>query len=268
MYVFLADTDIRMYDLLNYVSFIALIVFNLTQIKTKKANSGNLSVFIKDRVLKLQSSGCLWFFAILELLLVSIFQGGFIGVINEAFGDALGSGTNYFGTLFFGPIILFLWFYIVGVNPLKEMDLITPAYSLRLIFAKLACFCAGCCSGKACSWGLYFPDNDAVLFPTQLLEGLVALIIFVLLLIYRKKAKAGTVFPIYLIIYSATRFFTEFTREEDAVFWIFKQYHILCLVGIVIGLIWLVIAKKYSYKIIRLYERAPLPFVSKIEINN
>ncbi len=263
MCVFLADTSIRMYDLLNYLSFAVLVIFNLTQIKTKKANLGNISILINSRILKSQSEVFLWIFATIELLLVSVFQGAFIGVVNEAFGDALGSGTNYFGTLFFGPIILFLWFFIVGVNPLKEMDLVTPAYSISLVIVKAACFCAGCCRGVECSWGLYYPENDAFMFPAQLLEALIALIIFIFLVVHRKKVKEGTLFPIYLIIYSAIRFFTEFTRIEEEVFWIFKLYHILCFVGILVGVLWLIIVKKYSDKIIRLYENAPLPFVFK-----
>lgn len=263
MCVFLGDTDIRMYDLLNYISFVVLLVFNLTQIKTQKANLSNISIFVNNRILKFNSSASLWVFAIIELLFISIFQGAFIGVINEAFGDIVDTATNYFGTLFFGSMILFLWFYIVGINPLKELDLITPAYSLRLIVAKLACFCAGCCEGFECSWGLYFPECHAKMFPSQLLEASVALITFVFLQVYRKKAKQGTLFPIYLIIYSATRFFTEFTRVEENIFWIFKQYHSLCLIGIVVGALWLLIVKKYSDKIVELYEKAPIPYVSK-----
>ncbi len=263
MYVFLADSDIRMYNLFGYISFMALVVFNLAQIKTKKANLGNLSIFINNRALKLRTSGSLWIFAIIELLFVSVFQGAFTGLINDAFGDWVGTGGNYFGTLFFGPIILFLWFYIVGVDPLKEMDLITPAYSLRLIFVKLACFCAGCCNGVQCSWGLYYPENDVVMFPSQLLEALVAMITFAFLLRYRKKAKEGTMFPIYLIIYCAIRFLTEFTREEENVFLIFKQYHILCFIGILVGVLWLIIVRKYSDKIIRLYENAPISILFK-----
>lgn len=263
MYIFLADTGIRMYDLLNYLSFVVLIIYNFTLIKTKKANLSNLSTFLNERFFKSKSSVSVWVFAVAELFIISILQGAFIGVINEAFADVLDTGTNYFGTMFFGPVILFVWFYLIGVNPLKEMDLITPAYSLRLIVAKLACFCAGCCEGFECSWGLYFPENDAVQFPSQLLEAFVALIIFVLLTVYRKKAKEGTLFPVYLILYSVTRFFTEFTRTEEEVFWILKLYHILCLVGVVVGILWLLIVKKYSYKIVALYEKAPLPFVSR-----
>lgn len=264
MYVFLADTDIVMYDLFGYISFVAVVVFNLAQIKTKKSNVGNVSLFITNRVLKLKSSASLWIFAIIELLFVSVFQGAFTGVINNAFGEWVGTGGNYFGTLFWGPIILFLWFYIVGVNPFKEMDLITPAYSLRLIFAKLACFCAGCCRGIKCSWGLYYPEQNDVLFPAQLLEAMVSLIIFICFMKYRKKAEEGTLFPIYMIIYCATRFLTEFTRGEENVFLILKRYHILCFIGILVGVVWLVIVKKYSDKIVGLYEKAPLPFLKNI----
>ena len=263
MCVFLADTGIKMYDFFGTVSSVVLVFFNLTQYKRKKQTLGNLSTFSINKILNWQSTSFVFVFAIIELLVVSVLQITFVAPINNWFGDLFNTGANYFGTLFLVPFILFAWFYLVSVNPLKEMDLITPAFSIRLIFVKFACFFAGCCSGKECSWGLYYPENDAVLFPSQLLEAFVALVLFVFLLVYRKKAKEGTLFPIYLIVYSATRFFTEFTREEKDVFWIFKTYHILCLIGILVGVIWFVIVKRYSSKIIELYEDAPFPWVPK-----
>lgn len=263
MYAYLADTGIKMYDFLNTFSFFVALIFNILQFNRKKSFVSNLSGFAMDKLFENRTPKILLTFTVVELIFVSIVQGLFFGLLNQLFSDLVDTGANYFGTLFFVPFLLFVWFYLISVNPLKEMDLITPAFSLRLIIVKLACFCAGCCNGKECSWGLYYPNNDAVMFPSQLLEALVALIIFVFLMVYRKKAKEGTLFPIYLIIYSATRFFTEFTRIEDEVFGILKIYHILCLIGILVGVIWLVIVKKYSSKIIAAYEDAPFPWVPK-----
>lgn len=91
------------------------------------------------------------------------------------------------------------------------MDIITPAYPLAMNFVKLGCLCFGCCGGFECSWGIYFPSKDITCFPTQFLEIAQALIIFIFIMKYKSKAKEGTLCPLYLTIYSATRFFIEFT---------------------------------------------------------
>ncbi len=263
MYEFWADTDIRMYELVGAFASASLFIFNILQFNKKKSFASGLSIFATDKLLNPDNKKGLLIFTVIELIFTSAFQDLLCGIINTKFGDLVNTGSNYFGSLFFVPFILFAWFYFISVNPLKAMDLITPAFSLRLIFVKLACFCAGCCSGMECSWGWYYPKQDMIMFPSQLLEAIVSLALFVFFMFYRKKAKEGTLFPIYLIIYSATRFFTEFTRIEDEVFAILKIYHILCLVGILVGIIWLVIVKKHSYKIIEIYEDAPFPWVPK-----
>ena len=263
MYEILGDTGIRMYGLVNILASVSLLVFNILQFKRKKLFVSGLSSFAMDKLLNEKSKKSLLIFTIVELVFTSVFQDVFCGVINTKFGNIVNTGSNYFGSLFFVPVILFVWFYFISVNPLKEMDLITPAFALRLFFVKLACFCEGCCKGFECSWGLYYPGEDMVMFPSQLLEALVSLVLFGFFMVYRKRAKEGTLFPVYLILYSATRFFTEFTRIEENVLWVFKTYHILCLVGILVGIIWLVIVKKYSTKIIEIYEDAPFPWVPK-----
>ena len=91
-------------------------------------------------------------------------------------------------------------------------------------------------------------------FPSQLLEAALALIIFIFLMWYRKKAKEGTLFPVYVILYSATRFFSEFTRCDPDVFGILKTYHILCIIGVVIGIIELLVVLKFSDRIRPLFN--------------
>lgn len=263
MYEVLADTDIRMYSLFGTLASVTLVIFNILQINRKKTFVSGLSDYAMDKLLRENSKKSLLIFTIVELVFTSVFQDVFCGTINTKFGNIVGTGSNYFGSLFVVPFILFVWFYFISVNPFKLMDLITPAFPLRLIFVKLACFCEGCCKGFECSWGLKYVGYDEPMFPAQLLEAGVSALLFIFFMFYRKKAKEGTLFPVYLILYSATRFFTEFTRIEEDVFWIFKTYHILCLVGILVGIIWLVIVKKYSTKIIQIYEDAPFPWVPK-----
>ena len=263
MYRYLGDTNTTMYNFLNAFSFFVLIIFNLTQYKYKKDFVGNLTIFVRDKFFKRKTKRSLFVLTILEILFISVVQKAFLGAINSAFGDWVGTGTNYFGVIFIEPFLLFLWFYITSVNPLRQMDLITPAFSFSLVFVKLACFCSGCCNGFECDWGLYYASADKTLFPAQLLEAAVALIIYFVLMKYRWKVKEGTLFPIYVIVYSATRFLTEFTRIEENVFWILKTYHLICLVGVLVGVIWLLIVRKYADGIIKLYEKAPFPWVNK-----
>ena len=117
----------------------------------------------------------------------------------------------------------------------------------HLFFVKMSCFCAGCCHGIPWEHGLYNynPNYLGRQVPVQLIEAFWGLLIFFFLLWYRKKAKTGNIFPMYMILYSATRFISEFLRPEENVLGPLKMYHILCLVGIVYGILHLVFLHFY-----------------------
>lgn len=267
MYSQLGSTGIGMYSFFGMVSYVALVIYNLFQIKRNNIVLGKLFESVRNFIFRYSKTKGLLFFAIVESLLISFFQNALVSPINAAFGDLVGTGANYFGLLFFGPLLWFLCFYFLGVNPFRKMDSITPAFSLALIFVKLGCFCSGCCSGMECSWGLYYPLKDAVMFPSQLVEAILALIIFLFLLKYKKSAKEGSLYPIFMMLYSGTRFFAEFFRIEENVFGIFKTYHILCLIGVVLGAVWLFIVIKFSDKILIVYKKAPFPWM-KVSVSD
>ena len=128
------------------------------------------------------------------------------------------------------------------------MDLITPAYPLALTVSKVACYFAGCCRGVEWEKGFYNPVSRLIEFPAQLLEAGVALLLFVFLLCFKSKFKKGTVFPIYLLVYSFLRFFTEFTRCEPSVFMGLKTYQILCIVGVAVGVLEYIAVRRYDAK--------------------
>ncbi len=261
MYPELGDTGIRMYDLLNTCANVSIFIYNLIMLSSKKNLLSNKSLFFlkitskKDSFLSLIGPG---FLAFIEILLISFVQYYPIGILNSNFGIFMKTGPNYFGYIFFIPLFLFALFYVFSINPFKQMDLITPACALALVFIKLGCLFHGCCSGFCWEWGylnhryLSEPKRE---FPSQLLEALLALAIFIFLHHYRKKAKEGTMFPIYIILYSATRFFSEFTRGESNVLGPLKIYHILCIVGVAVGFIELFIVLKFSNKITPFFDR-------------
>ena len=257
MYKYLGNTGIKMYELLNYFSWFVLFATNLLVIKSKSSFLSNASLRTIERSrLKYQYSFLCntKFYAVVELVLISLVQYAFTIPLNDIFGDIVNTGTNYFGLLFFSPIMLLFFFYLVKIAPFKQLDMITPAYASSLIIIKIACFCAGCCNGFEWEKGLYNAVDDRYEFPVQLVEAALALIIFIFLLWFRKRAKEGTMFPIYLILYSGTRFFSEFLRHEEEVLWIFKTYHLLCIGGVILGIIELILVQKYKERINAFYK--------------
>lgn len=262
MYRTLGSTNIFMYSFVGAFGIIFLLIYNFSNYEKKSNLLSNRSLFFIELFKRKNKEHLLSktkFWTISEILIISCVQYlPAVFFINQKFGDLVSTGGNYFGLIFFIPIILFAFFYFISVDPFKQMDLITPAYPLALIFVKLGCFCEGCCSGFRCEWGLMNYRNEpdiAKEFPSQLVEAGLGLIIFLFLLWYKKKAKEGTVYPVYVILYSATRFFSEFTRKEANVFGILKTYHILCIIGIIVGFTELMIALKFRERLTPVFNR-------------
>lgn len=247
MYRYLGDTGISLYDLLSVLMFVPILIFNLSQFKRKKLVLSKKTRSIINNSRKARKENA---YVLLEIIIISLLQYALIPICNMVLGTLFKSGFNYFGLLFIGPVVLTIVFAFSGIDVLKHIDLIAPAYPLALIVAKLGCFCYGCCYGIECSFGLYNHLNKAVEFPIQLVEAGLGLILFVFLMLIRRKTKEGTLFPIYIVGYSATRFFSEFLRHEADVLWIFKRYHLFCLAGIVIGVIELYLVTKKKNKLI------------------
>lgn len=249
--------SINLYDFFNNLSVFVLIVFNLFQVRYKKSFLSRFSKSIIDNTKRNKKSilASETFWAIIETLVVSIFQFAPVMALNVKFGELVGTGTNYFGLCFVLPIILMIAFLILGISPLKQMDLITPAFPLTLVTIKFACFCWGCCGGIECSFGLFNNSSGLVEFPVQLVEMGCAAIIFIILMLRKNTAKEGTVFPTYLLLYCSIRFFTEFLRSDSDIIWNLKKYHFLCIAGVVVAVVELFIVKKYRDKILLIYDR-------------
>lgn len=263
--VYLFSKQFYMYDILNNSAFIVALVYVILNniiygcqrglvcekiISSKYILRKNTEVgrftFLKNRK----------FISFVEYILLTYILILPLTFMNDIFGEIFTNGTaNYFGSLFTYPLIFFPAAVIIGINPVEYFDRLAPVYPLTLIPIKLACFCAGCCSGVESRFGLYFPTEEKVLFPVQLVEAGCALIIFLILNKYRHKAKKGTVFPLFVILYSSTRFISEFWRSEENVFGILKTYHILCLVGIAVGLGELAAAIIFGDRLSAFFER-------------
>lgn len=83
---------------------------------------------------------------------------------------------------------------------------------------RLACFQAGCCYGTPTSlaWGVVFPAVDLQpRHPTQLYETVFHLSLACLLwLLFKRGVLRGQLVKLYILLYAAYRFVTEFIRPE------------------------------------------------------
>lgn len=212
MYQYLGTTGIKISDLQGIFYFISIASVGLIRTKSKTVKGAGEAIL----------------FSILQVL---------PGLLHFSFGELVGTGANYFGTLFTAPLFIAAACFVFKKDFFAKMDLMTPAYALGLVWLKIVCFCDGCCRGIRTPYGLYNFVSKQVEFPVQLVEAGLALLIFFFLLFWEKKAARGTLYPLYMIMYSVTRFFSEFLRCEENVFGILKTYHILCILGVIAGLI-------------------------------
>jgi phosphatidylglycerol---prolipoprotein diacylglyceryl transferase len=164
------------------------------------------------------------------------------------------------GLVFYGGLILAfaisVWF--IKKNRLglgKILDILAPSLALGIAIGRIGCFLNGCCWGKVSyKWGVSFPlkDNppayaeqvyaglispEAVcslpVIPTQLYESLACLAIFLLLVwVDRFKRFDGFLFWIFILLYSAFRFFIEYFRyyEPNFIFGAFTVSQIISLI--------------------------------------
>ncbi|RUM31598.1 MAG: prolipoprotein diacylglyceryl transferase [Aquifex sp.] len=144
-------------------------------------------------------------------------------------------GVSFYGGLIGGIVGALIGIKIFNLPLWKSADIAAPAIALAHFFGRLGCTSAGCCYGKPFPYatsneiGIHFTDKfpffyivfpkGAVappftpLYPTQLMEALGNLLIFLILLIlYRKKPYDGFVFALYLLLYGTQRFLLEFYR--------------------------------------------------------
>ncbi len=149
-----------------------------------------------------------------------VFLANPFGVIIYVF-----SGFVFYGGLIGGAlgVVIYCKQFKVPLKPF--MDVAAPAIPLMHGIARIGCLCAGCCYGMEYDgpFAIIYPDNSFThgmagvpRFPTQLVETVVNLILFVCLFIMvkRGKSKNGEALGVYIVVYSIMRFCLEFVRGD------------------------------------------------------
>ncbi|MBW2149236.1 MAG: prolipoprotein diacylglyceryl transferase [Deltaproteobacteria bacterium] len=132
-------------------------------------------------------------------------------------------GLVFYGGLAAAIIVVVLYTRRHQMPILKTLDICAPALALGHAVGRIGCFFAGCCYGKATSlpWAVTFTNPQSLaplnepLHPVQLYSSLNAFLIFLVLMVIRKRQSfEGQVALSYVFIYALTRFVLEFYRGD------------------------------------------------------
>lgn len=129
-------------------------------------------------------------------------------------------------------------------------DLITPGLILAQILGRIGCTINGCCYGTECSlpWGITYthPESLAppgiIVHPTQVYEIIFLLLVFAGVLFLKGRLKwDGSLFVIYLGLYSLWRLGIDFIRDGTDFLFGLHQAQVIAIVVLAITIPVLVI---------------------------
>jgi len=196
-------------------------------------------------------------------VIVAAFVGGklffFLEDIDKYLGNwdavkgAMGGGFVFYGSLIFAVPTIVWWLRKEKIPVRPFLDILAFVGPVVHSFGRVGCFLAGCCHGKVCdSWlGVTFTDPNSLaafkntpLYPTQLFDIAVNLIILVTVYFVQKKQKfAGQLFFIYLMMYGVGRSIVEMYRGDEARGFLFdgavshSQFIAVCIV-VICAVVW------------------------------
>jgi len=145
-------------------------------------------------------------------LIISVFAAGLIGA--KLFSPG---GLMFYGGLFGGLAVGWIYIKKSKLNFRQIADLITPALVLGIFIGRIGCSLVNDHQGAITNlpWAILWPDG-ALRHPVAEYLALNALAMFLVLWFLRTRVKkAGQLFIIFLIWYSLARFFLDFTRVAN-----------------------------------------------------
>lgn len=154
------------------------------------------------------------------------------------------TGTVFYGGLIGGAFAAIITSKLLKMQIGKLEMCVVPYIPLGHAIGRIGCLLAGCCYGFpyhgifAVSTKLY-PGGGAF-FPIQCVEAIFNLLITGVLLLYAKRRRRDfSITSLYIILYSALRFFLEFFRGDDirGNFYIFSTSQWISLILFLISLI-------------------------------
>ena len=145
-------------------------------------------------------------------------------------------GLVFYGGFILGAIALAGFCLVRKVRVLDVLDLMATAVPIGHAIGRVGCFLNGCCYGRASGSciAVSFPkgsipwieqlDEGLIastagrslpVLPSQLIETALNLLVFgIMLLLFRRRRRPGSLAAAYAMLYAVARFAVEFTRAD------------------------------------------------------
>ena len=165
-------------------------------------------------------------------------------------------GRSYYGAVFIVPIVFIAISKLMRIPYGDILDLCAPSECIMLAIMKYQCLIDGCCGGRVM---YYATDGAEVLFPSQMVELVNALVLVIVLMIMAFIPRfRGKLYPWYLVLYGVTRFVLNWFRaDNDPVLICLTRGCLWSLIAIFIGVLWLCDRKIAIIKVNKTTEQVP-----------
>lgn len=176
-------------------------------------------------------------------------------------------GVNWVRAVLFIPAAVYLLCLLLRTNYAKTIDFLTPTACINHGVSHIFCIFQGCCYGYPFQHGIWNEEQQAYLFPIQLVEAASILLICAFIVWYAKRHDYnthGVSYAQHLILFGLTRFLYEFFRDDTPVRWQLSQFQYYCIAEFALGLV-VLFAIRYSLKHKEMTEKHPLLFREDID---
>ena len=134
---------------------------------------------------------------------------------------------------------------------LTVCDYIAPLACVQHGVSHFGCIFGGCCYSYPFEGGVYNHVLGYETFPIQPIEALVAVAIVIFIYIREKRhrfAVDGLNYPIMLMLFGYSRFFLEFARDNDKLFFGISELALWALFAGIVGTVMYFYIKSYNKK--------------------
>jgi len=240
-----AFLTVRWYGIMIALGIIVLILCTLWQVK-KGARVSNDTVFAAALV------GIPSGIIISRLLHVIDQWSYYIHHPGQIIG---GSGLTIYGAVLGAALGVWIFSKFSNFRFSYFADVLAPGIILAQVIGRVGCLLNGCCYGTECSlpWGIIYTSPDSLasigvaVHPTQVYEIIYLLIMFSVLLILKGRLRPdGSIFAIYLALYSVWRLGIDFMREGTAFLFGLHQAQVIAIIILLITIIWMALRMRWA----------------------
>lgn len=224
-YISIFGLKIPSYGLMMAAAFIAAILVAYYRTKKAKLDPDKLiNVAIIAIVTGIAGAYLLYIFVTYS------FKEIIASIADGSFSVFLSGGLVFYGGFILAAICCVLYIWKKKMSIPRYAAVIMPVIPLAHAIGRVGCFLAGCCYGKVCEtpFEMFFAvtykagvpvssvPTGVPVFPVQLFEAALNIILFVILILYTKKYyKHVSVIFLYLFSYAVIRFVTELFRADE-----------------------------------------------------